>query len=98
MTPARTALPRARGNAGPGKRAAWKRTPLHDTGASPAGRLRAMTALLASATSVDVGLIVTFIGIGVLVNIFVVLIAIQIRGERQQNQAYLTKPDRTRRV
>ncbi len=57
-----------------------------------------MTALLASATSVDVGLIVTFIGIGVLVNIFVVLIAVQIRGERRQNQAYLTKPDRTRRV
>ena len=57
-----------------------------------------MTVLLASATSTDIGLIVTFIGIGVLVNIFVVLIAIQIRGERQQNQAYLTEPDRTRRV
>jgi hypothetical protein len=58
-----------------------------------------MTPLLASAaTSTDVGLIVTFIGIGVLVNIFVVLIAVQIRGERQQNRAYLTKPDRTRRV
>jgi hypothetical protein len=54
--------------------------------------------LSSAATSVDVGLIVTFIGIGVLVNIFVVLIAIQIRGERRQNQAYLTKPDRTRRV
>ena len=60
---------------------------------------RAMTSLLASAaTSTDVGLIVTFIGIGVLVNIFVVLIAVQIRGERQQNQAHLTEPDRTRRV
>jgi hypothetical protein len=59
----------------------------------------AMTTMLASAaTSVDVGLIVTFIGIGVLVNIFVVLIAVQIRGERQQNQAHLTEPDRTRRV
>jgi hypothetical protein len=58
-----------------------------------------MTSLLASAaTSTDVGLIVTFIGIGVLVNIFVVLIAVQIRGERQQNQAHLTEPDRTRRV
>jgi hypothetical protein len=60
---------------------------------------RAMTPLLASAaTSTDIGLIVTFIGIGVLVNIIVVLIAIQIRGERRQNQAHLTEPDRTRRV
>jgi hypothetical protein len=58
-----------------------------------------MTPLLASAAiSVDVGLIVTFIGIGVIVNVFIVLIAIQIRGERQQNQAHLTAPDRTRRV
>ncbi len=58
-----------------------------------------MTPLLASAaTSTDVGLIVTFIGIGILVNIIVVLIAVQIRGERQQNQAHLTEPDRTRRV
>jgi hypothetical protein len=58
-----------------------------------------MSSLLASAaTSTDVGLIVTFIGIGVLVNIFVVLIAVQIRGERQQNRAQLTEPDRTRRI
>jgi hypothetical protein len=58
-----------------------------------------MGSLLASAAaSTDVGLIVTFIGIGVLVNIFVVLIAVQIRGERQQNQAQLTEADRTRRV
>ncbi|HEV3319815.1 MAG TPA: hypothetical protein VG053_08845 [Solirubrobacteraceae bacterium] len=58
-----------------------------------------MTLLLASAAvSKDVGLIVTFIGIGVLVNIIVVLIAIQIRGERRQNQVHLTEPDRTRRV
>lgn len=61
---------------------------------------RAMSLVLAAnaAFSKDVGLIITFIGIGILVNIFVVLIAIQIRGERQQNQAHLTKPDRTRRV
>ena len=57
-----------------------------------------MTSLLASATSTDVGLIVTFIGIGVIVNIIVVFIAVQIRGERQQNQAELTAPDRTRRI
>jgi hypothetical protein len=44
--------------------------------------------LLASseAFSKDIGLIVTFIGIGVLVNLIIVLIAIQVRGERQQNQ------------
>jgi hypothetical protein len=35
------------------------------------------------------GLIVTFGGIGVVVNIIVVYIAIQIRGERRQNQEYL---------
>jgi hypothetical protein len=58
-----------------------------------------MTSLLASAAvSTDVGLIVTFIGIGVIVNVIVVLIALQIRGERQQNQAILTERDRTRQV
>jgi len=58
-----------------------------------------MTPLLASAAgSTDVGLIVTFIGIGIVVNIIVVFIAIQIRGERQQNQADLSAPDRTRSV
>jgi len=70
-----------------------------DAATGRTGRLRSMTPLLASAAvSTDVGLIVTFIGIGVLVNIIGVLIAIQIRGERQQNQANLTAPDRTRRV
>jgi hypothetical protein len=58
-----------------------------------------MTPLLASAAvSKDVGLIVTFIGIGILVNIIVVFIAVQIRGERQQNQAHLKEPSRTRRI
>jgi len=36
-----------------------------------------------------VGLIVTFGGIGVLVNIILVYIAVQIRGERRQNREYL---------
>ncbi|HWF32138.1 MAG TPA: hypothetical protein VG188_06250 [Solirubrobacteraceae bacterium] len=36
----------------------------------------------------DIGLIATFGGIGVVVNVIVVYIAIQIRGEHQQNQAY----------
>lgn len=39
-----------------------------------------------AAFSKDVGLLATFIGIGVVVNVIVVFIAIQIRGERHQNQ------------
>jgi hypothetical protein len=35
------------------------------------------------------GLIATFGGIGVVVNILIVYIAIQVRGERRQNQEYL---------
>jgi hypothetical protein len=43
--------------------------------------------LLANAAfSKDVGLIVTFIGIGILVNIIIVLIAVLVRGEHQQNR------------
>lgn len=43
---------------------------------------------MTKALSMDIGLIATFGGIGVIVNVIVVYIAIQIRGERQQNQAY----------
>ncbi len=43
-----------------------------------------------AAFSKDVGLIVTFIGIGVVVNVIVVYLAIQIRGERSQNQEYVS--------
>ena len=42
-----------------------------------------------AAFSKDVGLIATFGGIGVIVNIILVYIAVQIRGERRQNQEYL---------
>jgi hypothetical protein len=35
------------------------------------------------------GLIVTFGGIGVVVNIIIVYIAVQVRGERRQNEEYL---------
>ena len=35
-----------------------------------------------------VGLIATFGGIGVVVNVIIVIIALQIRGERQQNREY----------
>ncbi|HSS26959.1 MAG TPA: hypothetical protein VLL50_03335 [Usitatibacter sp.] len=43
---------------------------------------------MSKALSMDIGLAATFLGIGVIVNIIVVYIAIQIRGERQQNQEY----------
>jgi hypothetical protein len=39
-----------------------------------------------AAFSKDVGLIVTFIGIGIIVNIIIVLIAVLVRGEHQQNR------------
>jgi hypothetical protein len=42
-----------------------------------------------AAFSKDVGLIITFIGIGVVVNVILVYVAIQVRGERQQNQEHL---------
>jgi hypothetical protein len=35
------------------------------------------------------GLIITFGGIGVIVNVIIVYIAIQVRGERRQNREYL---------
>jgi hypothetical protein len=41
-----------------------------------------------AAFSKDVGLIVTFIGIGVIVNLIVLYIAVQVRGERGQNQEH----------
>jgi hypothetical protein len=45
------------------------------------------------------GLVVVFGGIGVLVNVLIVLIAIQIHGERQQNKApQLSESDRTHPV
>ncbi len=45
-----------------------------------------MLLLTSVAEAKDVGLIATFIGIGVIVNIIVVYIAVQVRGERLQNQ------------
>jgi hypothetical protein len=59
-----------------------------------------MSALLATsyAFTKTFGLIVVFGGIGLIVNVILVFIAIQIRGERHQNQAQLSEPDRTHRV
>ncbi len=46
--------------------------------------------LLASseATSHTIGLLITFVGIGIIVNIIVVYILVQVRGERGQNEEY----------
>ncbi len=43
-----------------------------------------------AAVSKDIGLIITFLGIGLVVNVILVYIAIQVRGERRQNQESLT--------
>ena len=42
-----------------------------------------------AAFSKTIGLIITFGGIGVVVNVIVVYIAVQVRGERRQNQEYM---------
>jgi hypothetical protein len=47
-----------------------------------------MVLAITRALSTDIGLIATFGGIGVIVNGIIVYIAIQIRGERQQNKEY----------
>ena len=47
-----------------------------------------MILAVSPALSQDIGLIATFGGIGVIVNVIVVIVAIQIRGERRQNQEY----------
>jgi hypothetical protein len=47
-----------------------------------------MVLAISKAASVDIGLIATFGGIGLIVNIILVYIAVQIRGERLQNQEY----------
>jgi hypothetical protein len=44
--------------------------------------------LASAAVTKDIGLIATFGGIGVVVNVIVVYIAVQIRGERRQNEEY----------
>jgi hypothetical protein len=43
------------------------------------------------ATAKTVGLLVTFVGIGIIVNVILVYIAVQIRGERRQNQEYMQR-------
>jgi hypothetical protein len=52
------------------------------------GCLAMVLAAINRALYTDIGLIATFGGIGVIVNAIIVYIAIQIRGERLQNQEY----------
>ena len=48
-----------------------------------------MILALDEATVKTIGLLATFVGIGILVNVLLIYIAIQIRGERRQNREYL---------
>lgn len=47
-----------------------------------------MVLAASKATTVDIGLIATFGGIFVIVNVILIMIAIQIRGERRANREY----------
>ena len=47
-----------------------------------------MVLAVSKAVSVDVGLIATFGGIGVMVGVIFTMIAFQIRGERRENREY----------
>jgi hypothetical protein len=76
------------GGPDPGRRPGGRQREGYDTSARPVARLRAMLLAISKALSMDIGLIATFGGIGVVVNVIVVYIAIQIRGERQQNREY----------
>jgi hypothetical protein len=49
---------------------------------------------VSKALSITFGLIVTFGGIGVVVNVILVYIAIQVRGEHQQNETYRAERQR----
>ena len=47
------------------------------------------------ATSKTIGLLVTFIGIGIIVNVILIYIAFQIGGERRQNREELSSHEQT---
>jgi hypothetical protein len=55
-------------------------------GRGPLVDCRAMLLATSEAVSKDIGLLATFLGIGLIVNVIVVFIAVLVRGERQQNQ------------
>jgi hypothetical protein len=63
----------------------------YDTDATSVGRLHAMPLAASYAFSKTFGLVVVFGGIGVIVNLIIVYIAIQIRGEHRANQEELMR-------
>jgi hypothetical protein len=44
-----------------------------------------------AAVSKDIGLLVTFLGIGLIVGVIGAFIAVQVHGERRQNKEYLAQ-------
>jgi hypothetical protein len=62
----------------------------YDTGASCVARLPFVLIASNEAFSKTFGLALTFGGIGVIVNIVIVYIAIQVRGEHRQNEELLS--------
>jgi hypothetical protein len=86
----RQATPEGYDTGAPSARAA------HDTGAPLVARLPSMLLATSEALVTDIGLIATFGGIDLVVNVILIYVAIQIRGERRQNQEYLSSRRSTR--
>jgi hypothetical protein len=62
----------------------------YDTGVSCVARLPFVLIASNEAFSKTFGLIVTFGGIGLIVNIIIIYIVIQVRGEHRQNEEHLS--------
>jgi hypothetical protein len=69
---------------GRGRRDASTRGGSHGTAASDT--LPCMVALASAASGQTIDLLITFIGIGILVNVLIVYVIAQVLGERKQNQ------------
>jgi hypothetical protein len=61
----------------------------YDNGEPSVGRLAAVILAVSEAFSKTFGLIVTFGGVGLIVNGLLIYIAIQVRGEHRQNEELL---------
>jgi hypothetical protein len=55
-----------------------------------------MLLLASAATEKDIGLLVTFIGIGIVVNVIIIYILFQVRGEYVHNQEDRREPRENR--
>jgi hypothetical protein len=62
----------------------------YDTGPSSVARLPPVLIAASEAFAKTFGIIATFGGIGLIVNAILIYIAIQVRGERRQNEEYLS--------